>query len=162
MKGKFGKIVSFTLAVALSGCAAAGCGGNNNSGSAPSSSSESTSAGDVIDLDNGYTYTKQNKEGLMQFYSSDAALDEFLNEYMRRHLRYDDEAVGDLKIGEGSTVRKASETGSPTFIRTISAISGSIPARLPPTGGRAGNSRIWHIPATRRPAYIITALISTG
>ena len=26
MKGKFGKIVSFTLAVALSGCAAAGCG----------------------------------------------------------------------------------------------------------------------------------------
>ena len=119
MKGKFGKIVSFTLAVALSGCAAAGCGGNNNnSGSDPSSSSESTSAGDVIDLDNGYTYTKQNKEGLMQFYSSDAALDEFLNEYMRRHLRYDDEAVGDLKIGEGSTVWKEWEAMSVMWMNT--------------------------------------------
>ena len=40
-----------------------------------------------IDLNNGYTYTKQNDDGLMQFYSSDESLDSFLNEYMRRHLR---------------------------------------------------------------------------
>ena len=71
-----------------------------------------------IDLNNGYTYTKQNDDGLMQFYSSDESLDSFLNEYMRRHLRYDDDAIGDLKLGEGNTVWKEWEAMSVMWMNT--------------------------------------------
>ena len=57
-------------------------------------------------LDNGYTYAKQNNEGLMQFYSSDETLDAFLNDYMERHLRYSDNKIGDLKLGDTKTIWK--------------------------------------------------------
>ncbi len=73
---------------------------------------------DVPDLNNGYTYHKENNEGLMQFYSSDEDLDFFLNDYMRRHLRYDDDAIGALKIGEGNSVWKEWETMSVAWMNT--------------------------------------------
>ncbi len=69
-------------------------------------------------FDKGYTYTKQNNAGLMQFYSSDEGLDAFLNEYMERHLRYSDKAIGDIKIGETSTVWKEWEAMSVMWMNT--------------------------------------------
>ena len=72
----------------------------------------------VPDLYNGYTYTKENDDGVMQFSSSDSDLDEFINEYMERHLRYSDNSIGSLKIGEGSTVWKEWEAMSVMWMDT--------------------------------------------
>lgn len=74
---------------------------------------------DVPDLDNGYTYTKQNTEGLMQFYSGDASLDAFVNEYMKRHLRYDEEtAISSLKLGESKSGWREWEAMSVMWMNT--------------------------------------------
>lgn len=69
-------------------------------------------------LNNCYTYTKQNNEGLMQFYSSDPTLDEFLNDYMQRHLRYSDKRIGDIKLGDTKTVWKEWEILSSAWMNT--------------------------------------------
>ena len=73
---------------------------------------DGSGSGVPSDLDKGYTYTKQNNDGLMQFYSSDSGLDAFLNDYMERHLRYSDKAVGTMRVGETSTPWKEWEAMS--------------------------------------------------
>ncbi len=73
---------------------------------------------DAPDYSNGYTYEKQNEDGLMQFYSSDETLDAFVNEYMERHLRYNDNAIGTLKLGSGNSVWKEWEAMSVMWMNT--------------------------------------------
>lgn len=72
----------------------------------------------VPNLNSDFTYEKQNTEGLMQFYSSDAEMDKFINEYMERHLRYSDKAIGDIKVGEGNSVWKEWEAMSVMWMDT--------------------------------------------
>ena len=113
------KILSAGLSLALLGGVFCGCAPeNDNQDQTGGNGGSDRPSVTVPDLDNGYTYTKQNTDGLMQFYSSDETLDSFLNEYMRRHLRYDEDAIGDLKLGEGSTVWKEWETMSVMWMNT--------------------------------------------
>ena len=79
---------------------------------------DGSGSGVPSDLDKGYTYTKQNNDGLMQFYSSDSGLDAFLNDYMERHLRYSDKAVGTMRVGETSTPWKEWEAMSVMWMNT--------------------------------------------
>lgn len=95
-------ILSFALCIAVAGCTSGG----------------GTVNPDAPDYGNGYTYEKQNSNGLMQFYSSDDTLDAFVNEYMERHLRYSDNAIGDLKIGSGNSVWKEWEAMSVMWMNT--------------------------------------------
>lgn len=108
MEGKIIKSSATLLSFAIACSALAACAETVRPGTSV----------EVPDLNNGYTYTKQNNDGLMQFYSSDEDMDAFLNEYMRRHLRYDDESIGDLKIGDGSTVWKEWEAMSVMWMNT--------------------------------------------
>lgn len=113
MNKLFSKITCMVLSAGLLCGIAAGCAPDKNEGGAPVAPSVPG-----IDLNNGYTYQKQNNDGLMQFYSSDESMDAFLNEYMRRHLRYDDDKIGDLKLGEGNTVWKEWEAMSVMWMNT--------------------------------------------
>ncbi len=107
MKKRFISFGAIALVSVLCASALAGCGG------------EKGPKGDPLpDMDVNYTYTKQNNEGLMQFYSSDQGFDAFINEYMRRHLRYDEYSIGDLKVGEGSTVWKEWDAMSVMWMNT--------------------------------------------
>ena len=72
----------------------AGCGGGNEKASV------------------GYTYQKQSANKLY-FYSSDAKLDTFLNDFYTRHSRSEEEtAINDMQLGTGGTAWKAWETMS--------------------------------------------------
>lgn len=117
MKSVWGKIVSLLLSFVMLGSVCVGCSETGSNGNGGDGQTDIPSVS-VPDLNNGYTYTKQNNDGLMQFYSSDESLDAFLNEYMRRHLRYDDESIGDLKLGDGSTVWKEWEAMSVMWMNT--------------------------------------------
>ena len=123
MNKKFLKLGSVALALLFGGTFFAACGNEETENGGGGNGGNGGGGGgntDVVvpDLENGYTYTKQNNDGLMQFYSSDPALDNFLNDYMRRHLRYDDEAIGALKIGNGNSVWKEWETMSVAWMNT--------------------------------------------
>lgn len=107
MKKKITSVAAIALVSVLCAGALAGCGGKKGPTGDP-----------LPDMDVNYTYTKQNNEGLMQFYSSDQAFDSFINEYMRRHLRYDEYSIGDLKVGEGSTVWKEWDAMSVMWMNT--------------------------------------------
>ena len=106
MKKIFCLILSLIVCLSVTACG--GTGENSSSGGTV----------DIPDYSNGYTYEKQNSEGLMQFYSSDETLDAFINEYMERHLRYNDNAIGDLKLGSGNTVWKEWEAMSVMWMNT--------------------------------------------
>lgn len=101
------KIICAVLAGVLSLSLLVACNGNSTGGN-----------GSSVNLDKGYTYSKQNTDGLMQFYSSDSSLDAFLNEYMERHLRYSDKAIGDMKLGQTSTAWKEWEAMSTMWMNT--------------------------------------------
>lgn len=103
---KITKIASAALSACLACSFLAACGGGGGEGIT------------VPDLNNGYTYTKQSTDGLMQFYSSDSGLDAFLNEYMERHLRYSDRAVDNLKVGDASSAWKEWEAMSVMWMNT--------------------------------------------
>ncbi len=111
MKKFFGILLALVLCFGLVACNKSNGGGNAGGVKNPSDVG-------VTDLSNGYTYTKQNNDGLMQFYSSDAGLDAFVNEYMERHLRYNDNAIGTLKLGEGNSVWKEWEIMSVAWMNT--------------------------------------------
>ena len=60
----------------------------------------------------GYLYQKQSKNKLY-FYSSDAKLDTFLNDFYLRHSRSEEEtAINAMQLGDGGTAWKAWETMS--------------------------------------------------
>ena len=103
---KITKIASAALSACLACSFLAACGGGGGEGIT------------VPDLNNGYTYTKQSTDGLMQFYSSDSGLDAFLNEYMERHLRYSDRAVDNLKVDDASSAWKEWEAMSVMWMNT--------------------------------------------
>ena len=47
-----------------------------------------------------YVYEReQGTSTMLKFSSSDEGLDNFLNDYLHRHLRYDDMRIGSLSLG---------------------------------------------------------------
>lgn len=69
----------------------------------------------------GYLYKKQSKNKLY-FYSSDAKLDTFLNDFYLRHSRSEEEtAINAMQLGEGGTAWKAWETMSLVWFDSTSA-----------------------------------------
>lgn len=58
-----------------------------------------------------YRYEKESDTMLM-FSSSDADLDHFLNDFLHRHLRYDDYRIGDLDLGSSVMFNKEWESMS--------------------------------------------------
>lgn len=52
-----------------------------------------------------YIYEKES-EKMVRFSSSDKVLDDFLNDYLHRHLRYDEYAIGSLELGNSALFNK--------------------------------------------------------
>lgn len=96
----------------------AACGGRGDGGGNGGTTTLTPEEAGIKNLANGYTYSKQNNDGLMQFYSSDSSLDTFVNDYMERHLRYSDKAINSLKIGEGNSVWKEWDIMSVAWMNT--------------------------------------------
>ncbi len=105
---KFKKLICVILSCVMTSILFAGC----------KDGADETLKIKVPDLSRDYVYQKQNNDSLMQFYSSDESLDSFINEYMERHLRYSDNAVDDLKIGESKGVWKEWEAMSVIWMNT--------------------------------------------
>lgn len=57
--------------------------------------------GDTFD----YSYQKES-DTMLHFSSSDSDLDAFLNDYLHRHLRYDDYRIGLLSLGDSVMFNK--------------------------------------------------------
>lgn len=55
-----------------------------------------------------YDYEKSS-DNMLQFESSDKELDHFLNDFLHRHLRYDDYSIGPGKLGESVVFNKEYE-----------------------------------------------------
>lgn len=70
-----------------------------------------------VDLSRGYEY-KKTSPAKFQFTSSDAEFDTFINEYTERHLRYGENAINSLKLGDGNSIWKEWETMSTMFMST--------------------------------------------
>ena len=64
---------------------------------------------DYTEID--YNYTKES-ETMLKFSSSDSDLDHFLNDYLHRHLRYDNYRIGDLSLGSSVMFNKEWEAMS--------------------------------------------------
>jgi hypothetical protein len=68
-----------------------------------------------IIIDSNYTYEKKS-DNMLLFESSDSSLDSFLNEYMERHLSYNNKAIyTETKLGDGKTPWKEWEAMSLMF-----------------------------------------------
>lgn len=78
----------------------ASCGGKGESSSSPTG------------ITDGYEYTPQHysMHGRLAFYSDDTRLDNFLNEYFERHMRYSDLRVHEFPVGGGQPVWKEWES----------------------------------------------------
>ena len=72
---------------------------------------------DYTEID--YNYTKES-ETMLKFSSSDADLDHFLNDYLHRHLRYDNYRIGDLSLGSSVMFNKEWEAMSLFFFDSTS------------------------------------------
>ena len=66
-----------------------------------------------------YTYGKES-DTMLHFSSSDESLDAFLNDYLHRHLRYDDYRIGDLALGSSVMFNKEWEAMSLFFFDSTS------------------------------------------
>lgn len=55
-----------------------------------------------------YSYTKES-DSMLHFSSSDPDMDHFLNDYLHRHLRYDDYEIGELPLGQSTLFNKEAE-----------------------------------------------------
>ena len=71
--------------------------------------------GDAVD----YNYSKES-DTMLHFSSSDEGLDAFLNDYLHRHLRYDDYRIGDLALGNSVMFNKEWEAMSLFFFDSTS------------------------------------------
>ena len=58
---------------------------------------------------------------MLRFSSSDESLDDFLNDYLHRHLRYDEYRIGDLSLGSSVMFNKEWEAMSLFFFDSTSA-----------------------------------------
>ncbi len=67
-----------------------------------------------------YAYQKQS-DTMLRFSSSDESLDDFLNDYLHRHLRYDEYRIGDLSLGSSVMFNKEWEAMSLFFFDSTSA-----------------------------------------
>lgn len=56
-----------------------------------------------------YNYERTSENNMLKFESSDKELDHFLNDFLHRHLRYDDYSIGDGKLGESVVFNKEYE-----------------------------------------------------
>lgn len=64
--------------------------------------------------------TRYSDSSMLYFKSSDDDLDAFLNDYMNRHLRYDENSIGYFTIGNACLFDKEWETKSLVFFDTTS------------------------------------------
>ena len=59
-----------------------------------------------------YEYIRESgASNMLKFSSSDKSLDDFLNDYLHRHLRYDEKRIGGLPLGD-SVDRKSTRLNS--------------------------------------------------
>ena len=65
-------------------------------------------------------FTDKQSETMLHFSSSDKAMDDFLNDYLHRHLRYDDYRIGELSLGNSVMFNKEWEAMSLFFFDTTS------------------------------------------
>lgn len=71
-----------------------------------------------------YTYSKTS-DGMLRFESSDEDLDHFLNDFLHRHLRYDDYSIGDGRLGESVVFNKEYEALSLLWFDTTENVLGA-------------------------------------
>lgn len=72
-----------------------------------------------VDETQPYNTAKQS-ENMLHFSSSDKAMDDFLNDYLHRHLRYDDYRIGELSLGNSVMFNKEWEAMSLFFFDSTS------------------------------------------
>lgn len=56
-----------------------------------------------------YNYERASEGNMLKFESSDKDMDHFLNDFLHRHLRYDDYSIGDGRLGESVVFNKEYE-----------------------------------------------------
>lgn len=63
-----------------------------------------------------YEYIRESgASNMLKFSSSDKSLDDFLNDYLHRHLRYDEKRIGGLPLGDSVMFNKEWEAMSLMF-----------------------------------------------
>lgn len=71
-----------------------------------------------------YTYEReQGTSTMLKFSSSDESLDDFLNDYLHRHLRYDDMRIGSLSLGASVMFNKEWEAMSLMYFDSETSVS---------------------------------------
>lgn len=101
-KAKFLPGCLLCVPILFAGVGCAGAGGGSESGSFASSSDVSCSGGSSSSVYEEYDYrvAHSSADRFVYFESSDAGMDDFINDYIDRHMRDNaDTAVGDQKIG---------------------------------------------------------------
>lgn len=74
---------------------------------------------------NDYVYTRESEENMLRFSSSDKGLDAFLNDYLHRHLRYDENRIDYRDLGSAVTFGKEWEAYSLMFFDSTASVLNS-------------------------------------
>lgn len=72
-----------------------------------------------------YAYTRESTTDMLTFSSSDKGLDNFLNDYLHRHLRYDDKRIDFRDLGSAVTFGKEWEAYSLMFFDSTEGVLGN-------------------------------------
>lgn len=86
-----------------------GCSGNHSNG---------------VSLDS-YEYARESTNDMLRFSSSDSGLDNFLNDFLHRHLRYDEKRIDFRDLGSAVTFGKEWEAYSLMFFDTTENVLGN-------------------------------------
>ena len=71
-----------------------------------------------------YVYEReQGTSTMLKFSSTDEGLDNFLNDYLHRHLRYDDLRIGSLSLGASVMFNKEWEAMSLMYFDSETSVS---------------------------------------
>ena len=113
-RNKMKKFLSILTAILLIMCMAVGCttrndkpnGGNGGGGNGGGGNGGGSGGGGSAAT---YEYKKESDD-MIYFSSSDADFDAFINDFLHRHLSYDDDAIYPLTMGQGSWFSKEWES----------------------------------------------------
>ena len=72
-----------------------------------------------------FTYTRESTDDMLKFSSSDSGLNDFLNDYLHRHLRYDDQRIDFRDLGGSVTFGKEWEAYSLMFFDSTENVLGN-------------------------------------
>lgn len=72
-----------------------------------------------------YEYIRESgASNMLKFSSSDKSLDDFLNDYLHRHLRYDEKRIGGLPLGDSVMFNKEWEAMSLMYFDAETSVGG--------------------------------------